>query len=159
MVALADSGDDGSAQDSTTLSASEDENSSGANADDQIATAAGDAKSRPDGMSDTSADGSEPPDAEADRPVRRPPGNWARMTLTDRLWRMDQDENGRLSRQELTAPWMKNFTVLRKIVENFDRFDLPPRDGELDRIEVQRMIRQLPRPGEQRIPPGRRREP
>lgn len=159
MVALADAGDDGSSQVSTALSASEDENSSGANADGQVATTAVDAESRSDGTSDTSSDGSKAPDAESDRPVRRPPGNWARMTLTDRLWRMDQDENGRLSRQELTAPWMKNFTVLRKIVENFDRFDLPPGDGELDRIEVQRMIRQLPRPGEQRMPPGRRREP
>lgn len=92
-------------------------------------------------------------------PVRRPPAGAMRAALSERLWRLDANDDNRLSRRELMVPSMKPFTVLRRVVDNFDRFDLPPRDGQLDPVEVQRMIRQMPRPGDGRNLPPRRREP
>ena len=68
-------------------------------------------------------------------------------TPAQRLWRLDQNRDGKISRQELATPRGPQSLLSRRIRESFDAFDLPPRDGLLDRFEMQRVIR-LMRPRE-----------
>jgi len=73
---------------------------------------------------------------------RRPPGNQRSMlTPAQRLWLLDANEDGKISRVELDAPRGPQSFVFRRILDNFDAFDMRPRDGVLDRFETQRMFR------------------
>ena len=72
--------------------------------------------------------------------VRRP-------TPGERLWRLDTDRDNKLSKAELSVQRVPEVGPLRQVADDFDSYDLVPRDGVLDRNEIQRLLKIISRPG------------
>ncbi len=70
-----------------------------------------------------------------------------RILPAERLQRLDVNNDGRITKQELDIPRIPPGGVLRRAIEEFDRFDTSPQDGALDRFEIQRLLRLLTRSG------------
>ena len=108
----------------------------------------------------------DPPDEDAepesnDEPgVRPPPTN--RATPAERFWRLDTNDDGKISRAELNkVRRLPQSGAMRRVADNFDSFDLIPQDGLLDREEIDRAARIMGRPGgrDNRRPPLDNRRP
>ena len=93
---------------------------------------------------------SDPVTAERDRTAESRPErfNPERVPPVERMLRLDVNDDGKVSKEELTSSRLPVGGVLRRAISNFDRFDLPPRDGALDKVEIQRMLKQLTRPAD-----------
>ncbi len=70
-----------------------------------------------------------------------------RPNPAERLWRLDTNGDEKLSKAELNVQRMPEAGPLRQVADNFDDYDQDPRDGVLDRNELQRVIRFLSKPG------------
>jgi serine/threonine protein kinase len=94
-------------------------------------------------------------------PAVRPPGA-NRPSPAERFWRLDTNDDGKVSRAELNnVRRLPQSGTMRRVVDNFDDFDLIPRDGLLDREEIDRAARIIGRPGgrDNRRPPLDNRRP
>ncbi|MCP4786121.1 MAG: serine/threonine protein kinase [Fuerstiella sp.] len=105
--------------------------------------------SRDQQKSDLDADNSLATDstAETTDALRARPFGVRRPSPVERLWRLDTDGDKNLSRAEVNAQRMPEAGPLKQVADNFDDFDLDPRDGVLDRNEIQRVIRLMAKPG------------
>jgi len=86
------------------------------------------------------------------------PGNrlkgGVRTPAFERLWRLDRNEDGKLSRNEIPMERFQTSEPLKNLAKNFDEHDRSPKDGSLDEFELRRLIRSFDRPAG-----GRRRRP
>lgn len=73
------------------------------------------------------------------------------VPLRERLLIMDANADGQLTRKELTANKLPDGGPLRRLIDNFDRFDVAPQDGVLDSHEMDKVADLLSRP----IPAGK----
>ncbi|MDG1895195.1 MAG: protein kinase [Fuerstiella sp.] len=97
----------------------------------------------------------------AGEPEVRPPGA-NRPSPAERFWRLDSNDDGKISRLELNnVRRLPQSGAMKRVVDNFDDFDLIPRDGLLDREEIDRAARIIGRPGgrDNRRPPLDNRRP
>ena len=115
---------------------------------------------------ESDAEAVDPPEEDAepepnDEPgVRPPPAN--RVTPAERFWRLDTNDDGKISRAELDdVRRLPQSGAMRRVADNFDSFDLIPQDGLLDREEIERAARIMTRPGgyDNRRPPLDKRRP
>lgn len=115
----------------------------------------------------------DPPSADVDTTTRRPdaripprnqggrPGqggrpNGVRMNAFEFLWRQDANRDGRLSRTELVGSGGAQPPMMRRVLENFDRFDQVPKDEFLNRSEVQMLVQTMAKKFYDENPGGRR---
>lgn len=71
----------------------------------------------------------------------------ARQTITERIWRLDTNDDGKLSQTELTKIRPLQGGPVNHLISQFERFDNNPKDGLLDSREVLRLMRSMPRLG------------
>lgn len=108
----------------------------------------------PDDVVDTSAQGPGQTNSTNNRPRGdfrpRQNGNALRVPPGERLWQLDLNGDNKLSRSELNVPRGPQMGILKRVLEEFDRYDEPPRDGLLDHAEVQKLMKVMSRfrPGE-----------
>lgn len=65
------------------------------------------------------------------------------ITPVERFWRFDADKDGMLSKSELSTSRAQGAVQVKEVIDNFDEYDLLPRDGLLDANEVRRVFRLL----------------
>lgn len=63
----------------------------------------------------------------------------AALFALERLMRFDTDDDGNISKSELQGQRISKGGPLRRVVDNFDNFDLVPRDGVLDANEIENL--------------------
>lgn len=90
-----------------------------------------------------------------DQPTPSRPNGNGRPAVA-RIWLLDADKDGKISREELPQDRQLASGPLRHLARNFDTFDKTPEDGSLDADELRRLMRTLERPGN-RENGGRRR--
>lgn len=112
-------------------------------ADETPVVSRGQQKSASDADDSSAADST----AETASEFRPRPFGARRPSPAERLWRLDTDGDEKLSKAELHVQRMPEAGPLRQVADNFDDFDQDPRDGVLDRNEIQRVLRLFSKPG------------
>jgi hypothetical protein len=104
------------------------------------------------GTEDSDVPGDPSPDETGDEseddPQRRRSGSdgAAGLSVRERLLLHDVNEDGQLTREELESRRIPESGPLRRLIDNFDKFDLEPRDGILDSNEIEKVTPVLVRP-------------
>ena len=104
------------------------------------------------GTEDSDVPGDPSPDETGDEseddPQRRRSGSdgAAGLSVRERLLLHDVNEDGQLTREELESRRIPESGPLRRLIDNFDKFDLEPRDGILDSNEIEKVTQVLVRP-------------